>query len=80
MSHTIRDKAKLTSRINRIKGQLNAASQIVESEGEPYKLLQLLSSCRGALTGLMGNVIEGHILEHVVGAHKKKTPPKPAEK
>ncbi len=72
MSHTIRNKAKLKARINRIKGQLNAASQIVETEGEAYALMQLLSSCRGALSGLMGDVIEGHILEHIVDAHTKK--------
>lgn len=72
MAHTIREKAKLVARINRVKGQLDAVSQIVEAEGEAYKLLQVLSSCRGALTGLMGEVIEGHILEHIVEAPTKR--------
>lgn len=69
--HTIREKTKLLTRINRIKGQLDAVSQLLEDEGDAYKLLQLLSSSRGALTGLMGDVIEGHIAEHIVDAATK---------
>lgn len=72
MSHTIRDKEKLISRVNRIKGQLDAVSQILNAEEDAYKLLQLLSSSRGALTGLMGDIIEGHIIEHIVEASTKK--------
>lgn len=72
MSHTIRDKEKLKKRINRIKGQLDAVVKILEGEEEPYKILQLLSSSRGALLGLMGEVIEGHIMVHVVEADSQK--------
>lgn len=72
MGHTIREKDKLIARINRIKGQLDAVSQVLNAEEDAYKLLQLLSSSRGALTGLMGEILEGHILEHVVEAPTKK--------
>ena len=72
MAHTIREKAKLRTRINRIKGQLEAASVHLENEHDAYELLQLLSSCKGALMGLMGDIIEGHILEHIVEANTKK--------
>lgn len=72
MSHTIRDKDKLIARVNRIKGQLEAVTQVLNGEEEPYKLLQMLSSSRGALTGLMGDILEGHILEHIVEAPTKK--------
>jgi len=72
VSHTIRDKDKLIARVNRIKGQLDAVSQILNAEEDPYKLLQLLSSSRGALSGLMGEILEGHILEHIVEAPTKK--------
>jgi DNA-binding FrmR family transcriptional regulator len=34
--------------------------------------MQLLASCRGAINGLMGEVVEGHIREHVVEAENKK--------
>lgn len=62
---------KLMARISRIKGQLNAASELLENHDDAYKLLQVISSCRGALTGLMGEIIEGHISEHIVEATTK---------
>lgn len=37
-----------------------------------FGVMQLLSSCRGALNGLMGDLIEGHIREHIVQAENKK--------
>ncbi|PWU21403.1 MAG: transcriptional regulator [Bdellovibrio sp.] len=72
MAHTIREKGKILARVNRIKGQLDAFSKAIEAEGDCYQIMQLLSSCRGALNGLMGEVIEGHIREHIVEADNKK--------
>ena len=71
MAHTARSKKKLISRINRLKGQLEAVSELIEKEEDCYKVMQVLSSCRGALNGLMGDVIEGHIAEHIVQADNK---------
>lgn len=72
MAHTIRDKAKIISRVNRIKGQLEAFSKAMESEQDCYRNIQLLASCRGAINGLMGEILEGHIREHIVNADNKK--------
>jgi DNA-binding FrmR family transcriptional regulator len=72
MAHTIHDKAKILARVNRIKGQLEAFAKGIESEQDCYQVMQLLSSCRGALNGLMGEVVEGHIREHIVEAENKK--------
>ena len=72
MSHAVKDKDKIVSRLNRIQGQLNAAFNAVKNEEEAYTLLQLLSSTRGALSGLMGDIIEHHIIEHIVKASSKK--------
>lgn len=72
MPHTIRNKSKILSRVNRIKGQLEAFSKAIDSEEDCYKVMQLLASCRGALNGLMGEVVEGHIREHIVEADSKK--------
>lgn len=73
MAHTIREKAKILARVNRIKGQLEAFGKAIETEQECYQVMQLLASCRGALNGLMGDIIEGHIREHIVEAENKKT-------
>lgn len=72
MGHTIGDKKKILARVNRLKGQLEAFSAAVESEQDCYKVMQLLASCRGALHGLMGDLVNNHIREHVVQADNKK--------
>jgi len=72
MAHTQRDKKKIITRINRIQGQLNALSGAVESEADCYKIMQLLASCRGALNGLMGDLVSGHIKDHIVLASNKQ--------
>lgn len=71
MAHTIREKKKIIGRINRLKGQLEAVAELIEKEEDCYKVMQVLSSCRGALNGLMGEVVEGHINEHIVQAESK---------
>jgi DNA-binding FrmR family transcriptional regulator len=72
MAHVQADKSKILARVNRIKGQLEAFSKAVDSDVDCYKVLQLLASCRGAMNGLMSEVVENHIREHIVEAENKK--------
>ena len=72
MAHSIRDKKKILTRIKRIQGQLDALSAAVGSEKECYQVMQLLDSCRGALNGLMGDMVNSHIQDHVVMATNKQ--------
>ncbi len=72
MAHTIKDKKKIITRVNRIKGQLDALSKAVEAEDDCYKIMQLLASSRGAINGLMGDLVEGHIKDHIVIAPTKQ--------
>lgn len=66
MAHTIRDKQQLLRRIRRIRGQLQAVETALIEEQDCYAILQTLAACRGALNGLVAEVIEGHIRFHVV--------------
>src|SRR5258707_5378762 len=66
LSHTIKDKKKLLSRIRRIKGQSDAIERALEGDSECEDILQLVASCRGALNGLMAELIEGHLRFHVL--------------
>jgi DNA-binding FrmR family transcriptional regulator len=68
MSHTIRDQAKLVSRVRRLKGQMEAVERALEAERPCGEILQLLASIRGALTGLTGEILEDHLEEHVLEA------------
>ncbi len=66
MSHTVRDKKKLLSRVRRIAGQVSAIERALEEERDATDLLQTIAACRGAMNGLMSEVIEGHIRFHIV--------------
>jgi DNA-binding FrmR family transcriptional regulator len=65
VSHTTKEKAKLLGRVRRIKGQLEAVERALESDQGCAEVLQLLAGARGAMNGLMAEVIEDHLLEHV---------------
>ena len=65
MSHTTRDKQKLLNRIRRIQGQLHAVEKALEEERECSLVLQTIAASRGAINGLMAEVIEDHIRLHV---------------
>ena len=68
MAHTIREKKKLIARARRIRGQIEAVERALEAESECADVLQLIASVRGAVNGLMAEVMEDHVLEHVVDA------------
>jgi DNA-binding FrmR family transcriptional regulator len=66
MAHTTKNKARLLARVARIRGQVEAIERALESENECTAVLQLMAACRGALNGLMAEVMEGHIRFHVL--------------
>ena len=68
MSHTIREKQKLINRVRRIKGQLDAIERALEEERGCMDVLQLITSSRGAMNGLLTVVLEDHIRTHLVDA------------
>ena len=74
MSHTARNKSKMLARVRRIKGQVEAIERTLDSEGECEEILQLVASCRGALNGLMAELIEGHLRFHVLVEGQKTLP------
>lgn len=68
MSHTIKGNKKLLARVHRIKGQSEALQKALEQGVECAAILQQIAAIRGAVNGLMAEVLEGHIREHL-GAH-----------
>lgn len=67
MSHLSRNN-KLRNRVKRLKGQIEAIERAVDGEAGCSKVLHLLAAARGAMNGLMAEVIEDHIRHHVAGA------------
>ena len=66
MSHTIREKTKLLNRVRRIRGQVEAVERALDQEIGCSDVLQLIAAARGAINGLMGEVIEDHIRMHLI--------------
>jgi DNA-binding FrmR family transcriptional regulator len=81
MSHTLRDKQKLLARTRRIRGQVEAVERALEAEAGCEQVMHLLASTRAAMAGLMAEVVEDHVLHHLVdaGSHPEALNPDGAE-
>jgi DNA-binding FrmR family transcriptional regulator len=73
MAHLAEDKEKLLNRVRRIRGQLNAVEKAIDESRDCAKVLQQLVTCRGAMSGLVVELLEGHVRAHVVDPDKKPT-------
>lgn len=73
MAHTIRGKQKLLNRVRRIRGQMDGIEKALGEERDCSAILQMIAACRGAIGGLMSEVVEGHIREHVLDPNKRPT-------
>ncbi|MFL5253003.1 MAG: metal/formaldehyde-sensitive transcriptional repressor [Rhodopila sp.] len=71
MTHTIREKQKLLARVRRIRGQIEAIERGLESEAGCEQIMHLIAGARGAMAGLMAEVVEDHVRTHLVdpGTH-----------
>ena len=68
MSHTIREKHKLQARVRRIRGQVEAIERALEEEAGCDRVMHMIAGVRGAISGLMAEVIEDHIRVHIIEA------------
>jgi DNA-binding FrmR family transcriptional regulator len=65
MAHTIKGKKQLITRVRRIRGQAEALERALESGIDCMAILQQIAAVRGAVNGLMAEVLEDHIREHL---------------
>jgi FrmR/RcnR family transcriptional regulator, repressor of frmRAB operon len=70
MSHTIRDQKKLLARVRRLRGQVDGIERALEKEAGCEQILHLIAGARGAMAGLMAEVVEDHVRSHLVDAQK----------
>jgi DNA-binding FrmR family transcriptional regulator len=70
MTHTIREKQKLLARVRRIRGQVEAIERALDDEEGCETVMHLIAGARGAMTGLMGEVVEDHVRTHLVDADR----------
>jgi DNA-binding FrmR family transcriptional regulator len=70
MTHTVREKTKLLARVRRIRGQVEAVERALDGEAGCDQVLHLIAGVRGAMAGLMAEVVEDHVRTHLVDADK----------
>lgn len=75
MSHTndegpatrpLRDKRGLVNRVRRLRGQVDAIERALAGEASCSDLLQRITAARGAINGLMAEVLEEHVREYLL--------------
>lgn len=66
MAHVNRDKKKLLTRVRRVAGQVAALERALESDADCTDVLIQIAAAKGAMHGLMMEVLTGHLAEHVV--------------
>jgi DNA-binding FrmR family transcriptional regulator len=71
MGHTVREKNKLLQRVRRIRGQVEAIERALETEASCSQTLQLIAAARGAMNGLMAEVVDEHLQAHILGARSE---------
>jgi FrmR/RcnR family transcriptional regulator, repressor of frmRAB operon len=74
MGHVSHQKDRLIARVRRLRGQLEAVERELESDADCADVLHLLASVRGAMNGLVAEVIEDHIRSHVVNPDSEPDP------
>ena len=68
MTHTVRHKQKLLARVRRIRGQIEAIERALDSEAGCEQVMHLIAGVRGAMAGLMAEVVEDHVRTHLADA------------
>ena len=70
MTDTVQGKNKLLARVRRIKGQVEAIERALDAESGCDQVMHLIAGARGAMAGLMAEVVEDHVRTHLVDADK----------
>lgn len=63
MPHSPEEKRKVLARVRRIRGQCDALDRALEAGADCAPVLQQIAAIRGAVNGLMSEVLESHLRE-----------------
>lgn len=65
MAHVTTSKEKIVARVRRIAGQVAAIERSVTADADCAETLHLVAAVRGAVAGLMDELVEDHLQAHV---------------
>lgn len=66
MPHSPEEKQRALARVRRVKGQIEALERALEQGADCEPVLQQIAAIRGAVNGLMSQVMEAHIRESFI--------------
>jgi FrmR/RcnR family transcriptional regulator, repressor of frmRAB operon len=58
---TARETEKLIARVRRIRGQIEGVERAILDKKDCYEVLRTVAAARGALNGLVAEIIEDHV-------------------
>jgi DNA-binding FrmR family transcriptional regulator len=70
----LRDKRGLVNRVRRLRGQVDGIERALTGEASCSDLLQRITAARGAINGLMAEVLEEHVREYLLPADGEAEP------
>ncbi|WP_111895499.1 metal/formaldehyde-sensitive transcriptional repressor [Acinetobacter sp. MB5] len=73
MPNQVEDKKKILLRVRRIIGQAQAIENALENNVECNAILQQICSVRGAINGLMNEMLEIHLKDTLVSGETTET-------
>jgi len=71
VAHVVAEKQKLLNRVRRLRGQIDALERALEADEGCSEVMRLLTAVRGAINGVMAEVVEDHILMHMIDPDRK---------
>jgi DNA-binding FrmR family transcriptional regulator len=66
MAHVNQNKARLVTRVRRLRGQLDALERALDGDPDCMDVLTQAAAIRGASQGLMVELLGDHLRQHVV--------------
>ena len=73
MPHSPHEKKRVLTRVRRIRGQADALERALEAGADCGAVLQQIAAIRGAVNGLMSEVLEAHVREEFGHAARSDT-------
>lgn len=65
MPHTPQEKKRVLARVGRMRGQCEALERALQQGADCAAVLQQIAALRGAVNGLMAQVLESHLREEL---------------
>jgi DNA-binding FrmR family transcriptional regulator len=63
MPHSVEEKKRVLARVRRLRGQIDALDRALVAQEDCAPVLQQIAAIRGAVNGLMAQVMESHVRE-----------------